>query len=289
MNRTVRAVALNVLIWAQPTSLTAQLLAARDGPIVYGHHHLNATNIEEHKQFWANTLGGTVVRVGTDSLEIIKFPNALLFMRSQPPTAGTAGGALDHIGFSVPSLRQTIDKVTESGYEVVAIHEAPPGVTAGNGPALESDGNITGTAYVLGPDNVKVELVEIREQTVPIVSHHVHFVGQQPAEMRTWYMRLFGAPPRPGETEVFMGANLPGIGLDFSRSTDAPAGTRGRALDHIGFEVKNLEEFCKGLEAKGIKLDVPYRRVAALDVAIAFVTDPWGTYIELTEGLDRVP
>jgi hypothetical protein len=38
----------------------------------------------------------------------------------------------------------------------------------------------------------------------------------------------------------------------------------------------------------GIKIDVPYRSVPAVGLSIAFITDPWGTYIELTEGLDRV-
>jgi hypothetical protein len=52
--------------------------------------------------------------------------------------------------------------------------------------------------------------------------------------------------------------------------------------------VKGLEEFTKKLEAQGIKLNVPYRQVPALGIAIAFITDPWGTYIELTEGLDKV-
>jgi hypothetical protein len=28
--------------------------------------------------------------------------------------------------------------------------------------------------------------------------------------------------------------------------------------------------------------------VAALGISIAFIRDPWGTYIELTEGLDKV-
>ena len=64
--------------------------------------------------------------------------------------------------------------------------------------------------------------------------------------------------------------------------------TRGRSLDHIGFEVRNLEEFCKKLEAQGIKLDRPYTPVPALGIAIAFITDPLGTYIELTEGLNKV-
>ena len=56
----------------------------------------------------------------------------------------------------------------------------------------------------------------------------------------------------------------------------------------MGYEVRNLEEFCKQLEAQGIKLTVTYRKIAALDTAIAFVTDPWGTSIELNEGLDKI-
>ena len=55
-------------------------------------------------------------------------------------------------------------------------------------------------------------------------------------------------------------------------------------LDHIGFEVVNLEEFCRQLVAKGVVFDVPYSRTAS-GVGTAFLTDPWGTYIELTEGL----
>ena len=63
-------------------------------------------------------------------------------------------------------------------------------------------------------------------------------------------------------------------------------GTKGRILDHIGFEVKDLERFCKKLEAAGVKLDRPYSKTAA-GLGLAFLTDPWGTTIELNEGLDR--
>ena len=76
--------------------------------------------------------------------------------------------------------------------------------------------------------------------------------------------------------------------MNFTPDAGTLAGTTGRGLDHIGFEVKGLEAFTKKLEAQGIKLNVPYRQVPALGIAIAFVTDPWGTYIELTEGLDKV-
>ena len=39
------------------------------------------------------------------------------------------------------------------------------------------------------------------------------------------------------------------------------------------------------LEAGGLKLDRPYTRLPNSTTAIAFLTDPWGTYIELTENL----
>jgi hypothetical protein len=54
--------------------------------------------------------------------------------------------------------------------------------------------------------------------------------------------------------------------------------------------VRNLESFCKALEAKGIKLARPYNRntPAMNGIATAMIVDPWGVSIELTEGLDKL-
>ena len=152
------------------------------------------------------------------------------------------------------------------------------------GPAAPGGASI---AFALGPDDVKVELVESKTQTMPIALHHVHFFNPQNTEMQAWYVKVFGAKPGTGGGGAYPAGTLPGVALNFSPSTDPVVGTQGRALDHIGFEVKNLEEFCKKLEAQGIKLERPYTKVAALGIAIAFIKDPWGTYIELTEGLDK--
>ena len=78
--------------------------------------------------------------------------------------------------------------------------------------------------------------------------------------------------------------DLPSVNLSFG-GTKPLLGTKGRAIDHIGFDVQNLEEFVKGLEARGIKLEAPIRQVPNTKVKVAFLTDPYGTYIELTEGL----
>jgi hypothetical protein len=49
--------------------------------------------------------------------------------------------------------------------------------------------------------------------------------------------------------------------------------------------VRNLEEYCKKLEAEGVAFDTPYRVIPQLKgLKIAYILDPIGTRIELTEG-----
>jgi catechol 2,3-dioxygenase-like lactoylglutathione lyase family enzyme len=133
-----------------------------------------------------------------------------------------------------------------------------------------------------------VELVEVKAQAQPIALHHVHFFGAKNTEMQAWYAKVFGATPRPGNGQ-FVSAALPGVTLNFSPSTEPTVGTTGHAIDHIGFEVKNLEAFTRKLQADGIPLSVSYRQVPKTDMWIAFITDPWGTSIELSEGLAALP
>jgi len=275
-----------VIVLAFASAASAQLVAAKDGPIVYGHHHLNTTNMEAQRKFFVETLGGTLVRIGGGNTEVVKFPNVLIFFRAtQAPTGGTRGTTVNHIGFSVPNLRQAVDRIKASGFSMITATEATGRDVKDDiaGPLQPGGASI---AFAQGPDDLKVELVEVKGQTIPITMHHVHFFNPKNLEMRAWYVKTFGAKPRDGG--AFPAGDLPGVALNFSPSNDPVVGTQGRALDHIGFEVKNLEAFTKNLESQGIKLAVPYRQVPALGIAIAFLTDPWGTYIELTEGLDKV-
>jgi predicted enzyme related to lactoylglutathione lyase len=288
MNRFLSLAVLVLLVLAPASSASAQLTAAKDGPIVYGHHHLNVTNVDEAKKFWVDALGGVPTKFGTNNIEIIKFPNALMFMRAQKPTGGTKGTTVDHIAFSVTNLRQVVDRIKAGGFRIVTSSEAPPNVPVKDDIGVVDGGPVSGIAYAMGPDDVKVEFVEIKAQAMPIASHHVHFFSAQ-KEMHAWYMQTFGASPlTSANPAAFISAGLPGLTMNFAPSQAPVVGIQGRALDHIGFEVKNLEAFTKKLEAQGIKLVSPYREVPALGISIAFINDPWGTYIELTEGLDKI-
>ena len=281
MGRTI-AIFLPMLLFATASTAFGQLTAAKDGPIVYGHHHLNTANLDAQKKFFVDTLGGTVVKIGTR--EIVRFPNVLIFFNPTAPTGGTRGSTVNHIGFSVPDLRPVIDKIKANGFQMITRSEVAATVEVKDDIALNSP--TTSIAFALAPDDVKVELVQVKTQTIPITLHHVYFFVPQNTEMRDWYAKVFGAKPRDGA--AFVSADLPGVALNFTKSPDAVVGTQARALDHIGFEVKNLDEFTKKLEGMGIKLERPYTKVAALNIAIAFIKDPWGTYIELTEGLDKI-
>lgn len=281
------AAALFVLVSTIAQRAEAQTLTA-EGPVVYGHHHFNTTDLAAQKTFYVDTLGGTAAKIGTNGLEVIQFPNVFLFFRPmQAPTGGTIGSTVNHVGFSVPDLRSVVTKLKAGGYEMITRDSVAPTMTITDDIAAASP--TTNIAFVLGPENVKVELVEVKGQSLPIQLHHVHFFGERHTEMQAWYAKVFGAAVQPAIAgQVFVTNQLPGVTLSFSPSQTATVGTEGRALDHIGFEVRNLEAFTKKLEADGVALTVPYRQVPALGIAIAFIKDPWGTNIELTEGLAAI-
>jgi len=282
----VALVSLGVLLLrAAPAS--AQLVAAKDGPVVYGHHHVNATSVAAHRKFFADALGGVPVTIA--GRELVKFPNVFIFLREQAPTGGSIGTNADHLGLSVPDLRPVIGKLKAGGYRMITRESVPPDWPVDDDITRNPVGGGRSIAYVLGPDDFKVELVQMPDQKAPIALQHVHLFGPDRVAMRDWYVKVFGATAvAPAAAARFLTATLPGVALNFTESSAPLTGTKGRVVDHVGFEVDNLPEVLKKLEAMGITAE-NVRQVPDLGIAIAFITDPWGTYIELTEGLDTIP
>ena len=134
------------------------------------------------------------------------------------------------------------------------------------------------------PDDVYVEIQEDQALNVEVSGYHIHFRTPEFESLLNWYVETFGLELRP-RGRIATTTNVPGINLSFGDLDRQVVPTRGRSIDHIGFEVVDLEEFCRTLEAKGIVFDIPFREIHDLGLKIAFLTDPSGTYIELTEGL----
>jgi catechol 2,3-dioxygenase-like lactoylglutathione lyase family enzyme len=246
-------------------SVHAQVLPVSSGPIRMGHLHIVSANPDLQKRFWTDGLGAQYVK--TDAYDLYKVPGVLIVVQKGESRPGTEDSVVNHIGMKVHDVKAAVVKCQAAGATV-----------------LTQSGR---QAMLLAPDQLRVELSEDAALTTPAANHHIHLYAYDPNEMRNWYTDFFHATP--GMRGPFKAADLPGVNLTFSQADKALVGTKGRSLDHIGFEVHDLEAFTKTLQENGLKLTVPYRQVPSLSIAIAFVTDPWGTYIELTEGLDKLP
>jgi catechol 2,3-dioxygenase-like lactoylglutathione lyase family enzyme len=252
------------LLFSLSLALNAQLAAPNPAGVAMGHIHVHSKDPAAQKSFWVDLLGAKEIKLG--DFVVYKLVDAIVFVQKTDPTGGSEGSVVNHVGFKVPNLTAALMKIQAAHTPIVT--------------------QTATQAMLLAPDDIRVELTEDPAITQPLVNHHIHFYTANVDEMKKWYVTTFGAIP--GKRGKFEAADLPGVNLSFTPSTDTLAPTKGRALDHIGFEVKDLEAFVKKLEATGIKFDVPYRKLPQLKIAIAFFKDPWGTNIELTEGLDKL-
>jgi catechol 2,3-dioxygenase-like lactoylglutathione lyase family enzyme len=244
----------------------AQLAAPNSAGVAMGHIHLNVHDPDASRQFYVS-LGGKAVRSGP--LDMVEFPGAYLILRKQDPTGGTVGTVVDHFGFLVPSMEEGLTKWKSLGLKM----------EPGPRPAVQN--------FLISPDGAKVEMYEDKTLTIPIRFHHVHFFLPDIPAVQAWYAKAFGAIP--GKRAIFDAIDLPGVNLTLTKADTLLLPTKDRAVDHIGFEVTNLATFAKKLEGDGIKLDKAPGIAPNGTTKTAFLYDPWGTYIELTEGLAPPP
>jgi catechol-2,3-dioxygenase len=250
----------------------AQLAPPNDLGVALGHIHVVVKDVEAHKQFWTTMLGGKIVTNGP--LTLIEFPGIFVMLRQADAADPPAGSVFDHFGLVYKDLAAARARWTAAGVKF-DVGEVNPN-----------------QGYVFAPDNgIRVEVFGDPSLPGPVSMDHVHLY---PAEadipaMKAWYAKVFGGLPgtrqrvaRPGIIDC---AYFHRFNLSFSAGAGKLAPTKGRAIDHLGFDVRNLEEFEKRLAAQGLKFDAPPRQVANARTKVAFLTDPWGTYIEVTEKL----
>lgn len=250
---------------ASATALFAQLPAPNQSGVSFGHVHLMVADPEGQKKIWVEALGAEATHTGT--LELLRLPGIYIIVGKArtAPAEGSEGSTVNHIGFAVKDLAAVKGKLDALHIESTAV----------NGNAKQIMAKF--------PEKVTVELTEDAALPTAVALHHIHLATPDPEKQRAWYVKTFGG--RAGTRGNFLAAFLPGGEVDARKSTEAQAPTKGRSVDHIGFEVRELDAFCKKLAADGVQFEMAYRDVPAIGLKIAFLTDPEGTRIELTEGL----
>ena len=256
--------------WALPA--LAQLAPANDAGVALGHIHLAVKDVEAQKPFWTTMLGGTLVTNGP--LTLIEFPGVYIMLRQGDPAASQSPSIVDHFGFVYKDLAAARDRWKAAGvrYDVGDVNP--------------------NQGYVYVPDSeLRVEVFGDPSLPGAVSMDHVHLypAAADIPTMQAWYADVFGGLPgtrqrvsRPGVTDCDY---FHRFNLSFSAATEKRTPTRGRALDHLGFDVRSLDAFEKRLAEKGLKFDAPIRQVPNARTRVAFLTDPWGTYLEVTESL----
>lgn len=255
-----------VVLAALSTNSGADLPEPNAAGISTGHTHLSVPDAAKHTEIW-KLFGATEVSSGTR--QFLSVPGMYIFLTERESTAPSAETTANHVAFSVQDYDLYKAKLSAVGATIL----------------LDNEDNRQIVATL--PDGVSIEFLEDTNQSSPIAFHHTHLAVEDQESLRTWYLEVFGA--EAGERNGMLSAVIPGGRIDFFAPRGGePLPTQGTAIDHIGFEVDDMAAFAAKMADMGIEFNRGPERIDAINLTIAFITDPVGTYIEITEGLDDV-
>jgi catechol 2,3-dioxygenase-like lactoylglutathione lyase family enzyme len=245
----------------------AQPYPFNEAGVTMGHWHLISRDVEANKNLFLAMGGTEIERAGGPA---IVFPGVVinLVLGGETGEGGSQGSVVNHVGFIVDNVQQRAAEWRAAGVAVI------PG----------NDGRLD-QAYVETPDGVRIEILEDPGQGVPIRNEHVHLrlLESQLPEAQDWYARVFGGVK--GTRNDAPVVDLPGVQIRFADDPMVQVPTRGRVLDHIGFDVEDHAAFVERLNGLGIALDEPPRRSNSGGY-ITYITDPWGTRIEIVQRVE---
>ena len=224
-----------------PARAGAQLVMRNQLGLTMGHVHMIVKDLDAQKRFWIDTMGGTVVKNGT--LEMIQYPGVYLVLQQGEPTGPPGGTIVNHFGFTVKDMPGALAKWKAAGVEIETT-ENPNEV------------------YVHGPESIRVEVYGEPALPTPVSMNHLHYATNAIPDMKAWYTKAFGGNPgrRPcvaclARPSMIESVDLPGVNVSLGGSRAATLPTKGRGIDHISFDVANLESFVAGLASRGIPIE----------------------------------
>jgi len=255
-----------MLLFGLSLTLIAQLPVPNAAGASAGHHILRAKDVEVANKFWA-TLGAEPGALA--SIKLMKIPGVLIYISAPrgntPSLGGNHGTTVEFLTFKVKDLKASLAKWKAAGIEPMKEYKE---------------------TTILGPDDVQIRISEDPSLTTPIAADGLVMNVASAAEASAWYAKWFGARiSRSGQDTI---GEIPGARIVFRQTKDPIAPTRGHSVGLLGFEVKDLQDFVKKYQESGAKLDGNVATNAAAQLSVVQLTDPWGTSIEVSQGLNAV-
>ena len=206
-----------------------------------------------------------------DGVEVVFVPQAT--------TGGSQGTGINHIGFSFPDRESKMAELEAVGVRGsgVRLQRNPDGSTIRDIPGLFK------IAFIFDPWGTRIELVEDDEY---LGFHHIHLSATNPDETLAFYRDVMGGEP------ASMRGMLDGLLFDdvwllaMQHPEGAPpATTLGRAVDHIGFMVEDLDDASAEMRQRGVRFtqDPLVPENGRTSARQAYLTGPDNVRVEVVE------
>ena len=208
----------------------------------YHHVHITASSPSEGVRWYERHLDCQPVADRPDAADC---GGVELIFVVQPTMGSTQGTGVNHIGFSYPDLTAKMAELEAVGVRGsgVRLQRFPDGSTLRDVPGLFKLG------FIFDPWGTRIEMVEDQET---LGFHHIHLSATNPAETLAWYRDVLG-----GE-EASLKGRLDGLRFEnvwllvAEHAEGVPATTEGRAIDHVGFVVSDLDAAAVEMRGAGV-------------------------------------
>jgi catechol 2,3-dioxygenase-like lactoylglutathione lyase family enzyme len=249
--------------------LCAALGAGAQTPTLpYDHIHLNVPDQAKAVEWYQKNFGG---KPTAEAPERLMFGSTRLIFLKNANGQPSAGSSIDHIGFSFADLDAKMKELEAAGVKVVTpVRDVP---------------NLFKLGFVEDPWGTKIEVVQ---DTELLGLHHIHLRAPEPEDGFAWLLGKFG-----GERTKLKGRidavkySAPGFSdmwVLVQKGDATPS--EGRAIDHIGWRVTDLNAKIAELKTKAVKVTTEPRPLTLADkttLYYAYVEGPAGAKVELVQ------
>ena len=235
----------------------------------YDHIHINVPDPAAAANWYEKYFGGKRI---TEAPDRLMFGSTRYMFLKKADAKPSAGGAIDHVGFSFADLDAKVKEWEAAGIKITSPVRDVPGLFK--------------LAFLEDPWGTRIEVVQDPEL---LGLHHLHLRNPNPDEGFAWLLDKFGG------TKTQLKGRLDGVRYDaagFSsvwiliQKGEAEPST-GRAIDHIGWRsVGPLGATIDGLRAKKVEVETEPRPLPLPNgptINFSYVKGPAGARIELVE------
>lgn len=244
---------------------------ALDETLLYDNVHLAVSDPQAAAQWYHDNIGGQFVDGCDDRL--LFGTTRIVFLSDQGVARKpSAGGAIDHLGFSFTDLQATLNRIEAAGAQLQG--------------ELRDIPKLFKLAFAVDPWGTRLELIEDEQH---LGFHHIHLRSPEPIETLAWYKAIFGG------VNLKLKGRLPGllypgnVWLLVSQGDTFPS--TQSTIDHIGWRAPIMRSTLHDLKGKGAVVSRQAREMQLPNgiIELSSIEGPDGASIELVQRMSDMP